>query len=102
MFVSKMALMQFIEQQTGQRSEPFMLDPNKFPERVGGFDREMLENTLVLVIADCSVDDTGQFVMSAVSRFPIVTAGTFKLTAEDDVVHRAFSDDTVLRVFGDS
>ena len=102
MFVSKLALMQFIEQKTGQRSEPFVLDPNKFPERVGGFNNEMLEDTLVLVIADCSVDDSGQYVMSAVSRFPIVTAATFKLSAEDSVSHRAFSDDTVLRVFGDS
>ena len=100
MFVSKLALMQFIEQKTGQRSEPFVLDPNKFPERVGGFNYEMLQDTLVLVIADCTVDDSGQHVMSAVSRFPIVTARTFKLTAEDSISHRTFSDDTVLRVFG--
>ena len=100
MFVSKMALMQFIDSKNGQRSAPFVLDPNKFPERVGGFDDEMLDDSLVLVIADCSIDDTGQYVMSAVSRFPIVSARTFKLLAEDNVSHRAFSDDTVLRVLG--
>lgn len=98
MFVSKLCLLQFIDSKNGQRSEPFVLNPNLFPERVKGFDDEMLEDTLVLVIADCTLDDSGQYSMSSVSRFPIVSAATFKLTAEDDISHRAFSDDEVIRV----
>lgn len=92
MFKSKLTIMQFIDSENGHRSEPFVVNPNKFPERVEGFNDEMLENTLVLVLADCKVDDSGDTVMSGISRFPIVTAGTFRLFALDEVWHREFSD----------
>lgn len=100
MFVSKLSMMQFVDSENGQRSEPFIINPNEFPKRVEGFNDEMLQNTLVLVLADCSIDDSGNYAMSAVSRFPIVSADTLKQCALDNIHHRAFSDSDALRVVG--
>lgn len=91
MFKSKLTLFQFIDE-AGQRSAPFVLDPNDFPKRTEGFNDEMLQTTLVLVLADCSVNDQGDTVMHAVSTFPVCSAASFRQFALDDVYHREFSD----------
>lgn len=101
MFKSTMCLFQFLDD-TGQRSEPFVIDPNKFPERVRGYNDEMLENMLVLVLADCVADDKGGYDVLGVSRFPIVSARFFCHLASSDEVHRSFSDDQVAQEFGNT
>lgn len=100
MFRSTLIVMQFIDE-AGQRSQPFVVNPNKFAERVQGFNDEMLEETLVLVLADCKADDSGGFIMSGISSFPVVSARFFRDLSLSDVVHREFSDHENMTAFND-
>lgn len=98
MFVSKCVVMQFVNHEDGQRSEPFTIDPNKFEERIGGFNATMREETLVLVLADVQIDPTSGPTMCGVSRFPIVSAAFFNELAKSETIHRAFSDDVDIKI----
>lgn len=100
MFKSQLVLMQFIDSK-GNRSNPFACNPNNFPQRVEGFNDEMRNETLVLVLADAKADPSGDFVISGISRFPITDVAFFCDLANSTVIHSEFSLETEVPVYGD-